>query len=600
MKPTCKRIFSIFLLVTAIALIQSPVYAKTARVNLRGFEQFVNRVLQEWQVPGVSITLVKDGRVILARGYGYRNLDEKKPVTEKTLFAIGSCTKAFTATAVGILVDAGKLKWDDPVRNHLKDFKLKDPVATREMTAVDLLCHRSGLPRHDYSWYNAPVSRRELYLRLAFLEPTEPFRYRFQYNNFMFMTAGLLVEEITGHSWEKFISEKLFSPLGMVHSNFSVSDSQKSSDFSLPYTLKKEKITVIPFRNIDNIGPAGCINSCAQDMAQWLLLNLNRGKWKEVEVIAENTLLFLHTPHMVDGTAISQHKEFLFTTYGLGWGIGSYRGTPVISHGGGIDGFISMVSLLPRLNAGIVVLTNCDSTGGYVTGIIGRNLYDRILGKKQVDWKSEMRDQWEKSKKEDEEASKKKDSQQIKGTSPSHALDAYCGRYQNPGYGCLEIKNGKQQMTMVYNDIAYNLNHYHYDIFKAVSKLDEERSFSAGFATDNKGMIQSVSLPFQPGVSDIVFSRMADEKMRDPEFLKRFVGTYQLAEVELIVSQSDNQLFLDVRGQPRYELVPYRGNEFNLKNVTGYSLEFILDESGSVSALKLIQPNGVFTAKKIK
>ena len=600
MKPKLRNICTISVLLCLFILFQSPVVAKTQSVNLKGFDRFVKRILQEWQVPGVAVTLVKDGRVILARGYGFRSLDEKLPVTGKTLFAIGSCTKAFTATAVGILADRGKLKWDDPVSGHMKNFKLKDPVATREMTAVDLMCHRSGLPRHDFSWYNAPADRRELYRRLAFLEPSEPFRYRFQYNNFMFMTAGLLVEELTGQRWEEFVAQNIFTPLGMSHSNFSVSDSRKSSDYSLPYSLKEERVTAIPLRNIDNMGPAGCINSCALDMAQWLFLNLNGGKWNGVQIVGENTLAFIHTPQMVNGSGISEQKEFLFTAYGLGWSIGSYRGAPLINHGGGIDGFISLVSLLPRHNAGVVILTNCDTTGGYVTGIISRNLYDRVLGKRVVDWNSRMREKWMKAKEEDREAGKKKDSQQVKGTSPSHPPDAYCGRYHNPGYGELKIKNENNLFKMIYNNIEYNLTHYHYDIFKAVPELDEDRSFLASFATDTKGMIQSVSLPFQPGVSDIVFSRMAEEKMKDPEFLKRFTGSYQLSGQDLIISLSDDQLVLRVSGQPNYELVPYRGNEFTLKNVTGYSVEFVLDESGSVSALKLIQPNGVFTANRVK
>lgn len=598
MREKFKKCSPFFLLVFILAGAGMPVFAKSPSVKLKGFNSFVNQLLQEWRVPGVAITLVKDGQVILARGYGLRDVKKNLPVTGQTLFAIGSCTKAFTATAVGVLVDRGKLKWDDPLRHHLKDFKLKDPVATRQMTAVDLMCHRSGLPRHDFAWYNAPASRRELYQRLAFLEPTEPFRYRFQYNNFMFMTAGILVEELTGKRWEDFISETLLSPLGMTRSNFSVIDSQAADDFSLPYNIKNDNPMAVPFRNIDSIGPAGCINSCARDMARWLLLNLNRGKWKGKQMISENTLAFLHTPNMVTGSPVSKEKEFLFTTYGLGWGIGSYRGAPVINHGGGIDGFVSLVSLLPRQNAGVVILTNCDSTGGYVTGIIGRNLYDRILGRKPIDWNSKMRKRWEKAQEEEKKAREKKDTRRVKGTTPSHPLEDYCGVYDNPGYGSLQIKNGENRLMMVYNNIDFKLDHYHYDVFQA--SIPDEDSYLVNFATDTKGMIHAVSIPFQIGVDDIVFSRVADKKMRDPEFLKRFAGRYRLNQMILTFALVQDHLVLKISGQPDHELVPYRGNQFTVKKLKGYSLEFVEDDQGAVSAVKLVQPNGVFTAEREK
>lgn len=600
MRKTTKSLVIGFLLFIVFAFQPIPADGKPSGVNLKGFDAFVMKVIREWQVPGVSIALVKDGQVLMARGYGYRNIGKMLRVTGRTLFAIGSCTKAFTATAVGILVDRGKIEWNKPVGDYLSDFKLKDEVATREMTAVDLMCHRSGLPRHDYSWYNAPVSRMELYKRLQYLEPSQSFRSAYQYNNFMFMTAGLLVERVSGKTWENFISKNIFSPLGMANSNFSVSDSQKAADFSLAYTLRQEKVTEIPLRNIDNIGGAGCINSCAEDMSKWLLLNLNRGQWKQKRIVQENTLNFIQTPQMVTGSSISDQKEFLYSTYGLGWGISAYRGTPVITHGGGIDGFISMVSLLPRHKAGLVVLTNCDRSGGYVTRIIGRNLYDRILGKNRIDWNSKLRKQRDKAKKRDAEAKKEKGSKQIEGTSPSHSLDAYCGRYQNPGYGQLEVKLDNKKLKVIYNGLKYRMDHYHYDIFKAIPELDEDNTYLTGFLTDTRGTIYALSIPLQGGVKDIEFTRVADARMSDPAKLKLYTGEYSLGTTTFTVSLSGDHLVLSISGQPNYHLEPIAGNEFKIGKLSGYSIEFISDASGRVVEVKVIQPDGVYRAKKTK
>jgi len=590
--------------ILAVSLLVAPLSAaeKKGTVNLRGFDAFVNRVIQEWQLPGVAVVLVKDGRVLLAKGYGWRDVDKQLPVTGDTLFAIGSCSKAFTATAVGMLVDEGKIAWKDPVRNTLQDFRLKDPVATEQMTPVDLMCHRSGLPRHDFAWYGSDASRSELYRRLRHLEPTEPFRAAFQYNNFMFMTAGILVERLSGKSWEAFIAERIFKPLGMDSSNFSVEKMKTSADASLAYTLREEKVTPIPYRNIDAIGPAGAINSSAADMAKWVQLNLNHGKWGEKELIKENTLNFIQTPQMTTGAALGQEAEFLYSTYGLGWALASYRGAPVINHGGGIDGFISVVSLLPRQNAGLVVLTNCDSVGGYLTSIIGRNLCDRILGMKPIDWNRKLREERKKNLEEAEKAQQKKGEDRVQGTTPSHEPAAYCGRYRHPGYGILEITQDGEALKARYNGNDFKVEHFHYDIFDMKPMEDEDRIYKISFITDAQGAVSRVEVPFQTGVADIRFTRLADEKLRDPAYLKRFAGEYALEDNPEtgVVSLAGDHLILEVGPQGPFELVPYREAEFTIRNLTGFSVKFVQDASGTVTGLEFHQPNGVFQAKKIK
>ncbi len=235
--------------------------AAAMKRSMEGFDAVVDKAIKDFKVPGLAIAVVKDGEVIYARAFGRRDVEKGLPVTPDTLFAIGSCTKAFTTFVMGTLVDEGKLDWDTPVRTYLPGLRMGDPIATESITPRDLVTHRSGLPRHDMVWYNTRLTGKDVFARLAHFEPTEPLRAKFQYNNMMFMLAGYLVENVDGRPWEEAVRARIFGPLGMRSSNFSVLDSQKSDDFARPYDEQEGKVRVIPFRDITNVGPAGSINS---------------------------------------------------------------------------------------------------------------------------------------------------------------------------------------------------------------------------------------------------------------------------------------------------------------------------------------------------
>jgi CubicO group peptidase (beta-lactamase class C family) len=254
------------------------VFAADSKPSLDGFDAFAEKSLKDWKCAGFAIAVIQDGKVIFTKGYGLRDVQHNLPVTPQTLFAIGSSSKSFTVTSLGVLVDRGKLDWDKPVRDYLPDFKMFDAFATERMTPRDLVTHRSGLPRHDMLWYNSGFSRQEMFERLRYLEPSKDFRTAFQYQNLMFMTAGYLAGHVAGSTWEQHVRKSIFEPLGMSSSNFSVEDSRKSADFSLPYNVVKEQIVEVPFRNIDTIGPAGSINSNVEDMAKYVLMHLAKGK----------------------------------------------------------------------------------------------------------------------------------------------------------------------------------------------------------------------------------------------------------------------------------------------------------------------------------
>ena len=333
-----------------------------AKEPLAGFDAFVNQALPAWEVPGLAMAVVKNGQVVLAQGYGFRDVDKKLPVTSRTLFAIGSCTKAFTTFVMGTLVDEGKLDWDKPLRTYIPELRLHDRVATELITPRDLVTHRSGLPRHDLVWYNATLSRKEIVDRLPYLEPTEAFRGKFQYNNLMYLTAGYLAERLTGQSWEEAVRARIFTPLGMTGSDFSVKDSQKAPDFATPYAERDDKVVAIPFRDISAIGPAGSINSNVEDMARWLIVQTHKGKIDGKQILSAAVLADIQTPHMTTGVP-QERKEIMPAGYALGWGVDDYRGHRRVHHGGAIDGFIASTTLFPDDDLGIVVLANLEWNG---------------------------------------------------------------------------------------------------------------------------------------------------------------------------------------------------------------------------------------------
>ncbi len=593
-----KRYRCLFVFIIALAL--SPAFAaKKAEkpVNLKGFNEFVAKVMADWQVPGMAVAIVKDGKVIFAEGFGLRDMAQGLKVTPNTLFPIGSCSKAFTAADVGILVDEGKVAWDEPVRTYLPDFKLQDEYASAHATLRDLLSHRTGLPRHDLMWMGGQFSRQELFDRLRFLEMNEELRAAWQYQNHMFMTAGYLVGRVSGSSWEEFTQKRILDPLGMKATNFSVDLTRKSPDFSLPYMKIKDEIGPVPFRDIASVGPAGSINSNVLDMAQWVMMNLAKGKAGDKQIVSEASMGQVHSPQMLVPAPI-RYDEILYMSYGMGWLIAPYRGHLLVEHSGGIDGFIAQVALLPRENGGLVVLSNLNGTAA--PGIVLYNIVDRLLGLDPIDWNKRNLDELAKDRAESAKEEKEEDKDRTPGTQPSHPLADYAGDFENPGYGTVSVVREGDGLKMRTPVLEGPLSHYHYDVFELKAMLlGYEQKSKVAFAADLKGDITGLSIQLEPSVKDIVFTRTADKAMTEKGFLEKFVGTYILSGAEIKVALKEGQgLILTVPGQPDYELVPYKGTEFNLKGAPGFSLEFRADAAGAVTEAVFHQPNGTFTAKK--
>ena len=475
-------------------------------------EQFIRARMQNWKVPGLSIAVVQNGQVIYSHGFGLRDVKGNLPVTTKTIFAIGSISKSFTSLSMGMLNDEGKLDWDKPVRQYLPEFQMNDPVASERMTPRDLISHRVGMAGHDLIWYSSDFSREDLVRRLRFLESDHDFRSGYRYNNLLVATAGYMVERIAGESWEDFVRQHIFEPLQMHSSNFSVFDSQKSSDFAQPYGKDEHSgaVSQIPFHPISTIGPAGSINSNVEDMARYAIFQLGKGKVGERQLVSEANLALNHTPQVPMPQGLPS-KEIGFRSYAMGWVISSYRGHRLWWHNGGIDGFYALLTLLPDENFGMVILTNLLDEDP-VPEIVSYHLYDHLLGLEPVDWTKRFEELEEKQKAAEEEEHKKELSEHKTNTHPSHELKDYVGRYENPGYGIFTIQTDGDGFKATLNQLSFPLLHYQYDVFESPPNLTGAVEVGkVRFRMNMNGDVDSIAAPLEPGAPEIVFTRVPEK-----------------------------------------------------------------------------------------
>jgi CubicO group peptidase (beta-lactamase class C family) len=441
----------------------------------KGFDEYIGQVVRDWKVPGLAIAVVKGDAVGFAKGYGVRKLGESAPVDERTLFAIGSCSKAFTATALAMLVDDGKISWDDPVIKHLRDFQLSDPYATREITVRDLLCHRSGLARHDFLWYGASISREEVICRLRHARMSTSFRSQFGYQNIMYVAAGQIISAVTGQSWDDFVKQRIFTPLEMTDSNTTTTVLGHAANVATTHEKIEDKVEAVLYRNIDNVGPAGSINSSVADMAQWMRFQLKGGVYKGERLLTSKAIKETQTPQTVIRTEgmgreglfwALAHPESRLLVYGLGWVLREYRGRVVVQHGGAVDGMCSAVALIPEEKLGVVIMSN-----------LGRHLlpyalvcrvFDAYLKAKPRDWSAELLKVHEGLEKQQKEAEERIEKERVQGTKPSLALEKYAGTYQDDLYGEIKVIREKDKLVVHYGpSLIGDLEHWHHDIFRA-------------------------------------------------------------------------------------------------------------------------------------
>ena len=485
------RLLPLLLLLLLVPL--APAGAQTAQVveaaaRLREIDEYAARALREWRVPGMAIAIVKDDRVIFARGYGVRELGKAAPVDEHTLFAVASNTKAFTAAAIAVLVDEGRVGWDDPVTKHLPGFQLYDPYVTREVTVRDLLSHRSGLATFggDLLWYETNYSSDELLRRIRHLKPTSSFRSRFGYQNVMFVAAGQVIAAVTGKSWDAFVRERLLVPLGMNRTTTSITGFRPADNIAAPHNELEGRMRVVRYSNVDGAGAAAALNSSVADMAEWLRLQLGRGTYQGRRIFSPQASREMWQPTTI--VPLSEQAESFnptqhFNAYGLGWFLSNYQGRKVVTHSGGLDGMISRVGLLPEENLGVVVLTNSETP---LSTALMYKVFDTFLGVPRRDWSANYLARHRQAEAAAEAEARKTEEARVTGTRPSLALGKYAGTYGGEMYG--EARVAEEQGRLVLRlapaaNFVGDLEHWHYDTFRLRWRASVSYPFPRGFVT---------------------------------------------------------------------------------------------------------------------
>jgi CubicO group peptidase (beta-lactamase class C family) len=440
-------------------------------------DEYVARAMKTFDVPGMALAIVKDGKVVVAKGYGVRELGEATPVDENTLFGIGSNTKAFTAAALATLVDEGKIHWDDPVNDHLPGFVMNAPYVSKEMQIRDLLCHRSGLGLGEGDlmfWPHTTFTREEVVYRLRYLKPATSFRTTFAYNNLMFLTAGQVVAAVSGKSWDNYVREKIFLPLGMKTTNTSNTVFKPGDDYAFPHEKVDGKLQVIPFEDLDNAGPAGSINSSVAEMSKWIQLQLNHGKipGADTRIFSDKSSQEMWAQHMIVpiGPGASELKALQphFRGYGYGWFLWDYRGRKLVGHTGGVAGFVSRVLLVPEENFGLVILTNAEEDAAFES--VMYHIVDSYFGAPATDWITAFKTVNDKQEKNADETMKKAAANRAANSTPSLPLEKYVGEYSDPWYGKITIRQESSGLVIALDRTHKgigDLQHWQYDTFKA-------------------------------------------------------------------------------------------------------------------------------------
>ena len=594
-----KKVF--FGLLVFLCLSHVFTFAQTINVaqKLGDFDPIVNQILKDWNVPGCGVGIVVKDKLVFAKGYGYRNVEKKLPVTPNTLFQIASNSKLFTATAVGFLVDQGKMDWDKPVKNYVPRIQFYNEELTNNVTIRDMLSHRTGISRHDGIWYKSSFSRAEMFDRLKFLEPSLPLRQGYLYNNLMYMAAGQIIEDVSGQTWEKFVTANIFTPLSMTHSIFVPEDMAKQADFMLPYYEKRDTNTLLPYplyTEMQGVGPCGSIISSINDMSNWVIAQMNGGKFNGKQVIPQNVLTETLQPAALSAKMPTKYFENINSMYGMGRSTSSYKGHHRTQHNGAIGGIYSQVSMQLTDSVGVIVFVN-GRHGSAIVNIVTNMIYDKLLDLPKTDWNERALSAYLKDKETARKSRQNPNVDQIKNTKPSHALADYVGTYEDAAYGKLKIEEKNGQLSFTFNNMSLPLNHYHYNRFD--SPNDEiYGSYSFLFDIDAQGSISQAKISMDE--KEVVFLKKADAKLTDVNFLKQLVGKYELNDNTATIELSNQELILLAPPTPPMHLVGYKNNSFRIKEFSDQIIEFTLDAAGHATGFKWIA-NGqadVLTRKK--
>lgn len=573
--------------------------------RLKFLDTLAEKVLKSFNGAGFAVAVVQKDKVIFTKGYGYRDVENKLPVTPNTQFAIGSCTKSFTSGLIGLLTQEGKVDIDKPVRDYLPELKFSTNEMNNQVTLRDMMSHRTGYSRYDLSWFmfNTP-SKDSLIQRIQYHEPSAPIRTKWQYNNWMFLGQGVVAEKITGKSWEDNISEKFFQKLDMKNSNLTIDGLKKNAEPAIGYSIENDHPKKMEYYNLNAMGPAGSINSTVNDMANWVITWIYGGKFKGKEILPANYVTDAISSQMSMGGGLPNKAipDVHSIAYGFGWMLTSYRGHYQVEHGGNINGFSASTAFYPTDSIGIIILTNQNAS--FIPMVVRNEISDKLFGLKDIDWNN-----WYLAKTKVAPQPKDTTKQVVKGADISRPAEDFTGLYENKGYGKFEIvAKGDSLFAQLPDSNTWYLNHYCYDNYdpiqveagKSINK-DNNYPWRFTFRADENGVISTVSIPLESSVKPIIFTRTAKEISMDVDALKKYEGEYDLMGMGIkIYRKGGEQLFMTVPGQPEYTLVPTSKDKFAVKGLMGFNIHFTVNEKGAVTEAIAVQPNGTFKATRKK
>ena len=563
--------------------------------ELQGVDEYIGKILEEWNAPAIGLGVVLNDELVFAKGYGYRDFEKKLPFTPRTLFQIASNTKLFTAVAAGMLVEEGKLTWDKPVRDAVPAIRFYNDHLNSNVTLRDLLSHRTGITRHDMVWYKSDSTRKELFERIRLMEPREPIRQIHLYNNLMYAAVGYLIQLLSGKTWEDFVWERILEPLGMAHTTYSVPEMIEVEDHAVPFTEKRDSTEIhrIPhYEDQAGIAPAGGIISSIEEVSHWLNALMNDGRYRGQQVLPPGVLKTTLEPAMALPNTVGETRgfwELLNCAYGMGRSSGSYRGHLLTFHGGAIGGCHSQISYLPVEKAGVIVFV-IGNHCSVLSNIVGYNIYERMLGLDETPWSERWLAIIKKDKEACIQARAKAGRDRVLDTRPSHTLRDYVAEYEHPAYGLLKITTLGDGLHFDFHKIRLPLNHYHYDRFDTPDdELDGK--WSVNFLTNPQGEVDRAVISIDE--ADATFIRRPQPVPL--ELKSQIAGIYESPNglTFEIVLREDGTLYHVESGMPDEKLIPYRALKFRLPRYSDVLYEFVF-EGEQIVGFKVIVPSGEF------
>jgi CubicO group peptidase (beta-lactamase class C family) len=585
------------LLIAAASGIRAQAIDVTQR--LQGFDEYMAKTLKDWNAPGVGVGVVVNSELVFAKGYGFRDYDKKLPYTPGTMSPIASNTKLFTAVAAGMLVQEGKLTWDKPVRESVPSIRFYNDLLNNTVTLRDMLSHRTGITRHDTIWYKSDFTRKQLFEKMIYLEPQEPIRQAYLYNNLMYAAVGYLIELQSGKTWEQFVKERILDPLEMNSTSYSISGMLQRPEFGVGFTEKRDSSDLyrIPYyEDISGVAPCGAIVSNIQDMSHWLIALMNDGKYAGRQILPPEVLKATLQPAIgLPNTALETRGwgEALNAAYGMGRQTVSYRGHLLALHGGDLPGFHTQVSMMPQDHIGVIVF-EIGNHSQPLYNIVTYNVYERLLGMSLTPWSERQNEIRLKNKKAATAARAKASEGRVPDTRPSHPLSAYAGVYENPAYGLLTIGMKDNQLQFDFHKTRQPLTQFHYDRFDTPND-EQDGIWSVNFRTNPQGDIDQAVMSLDE--AEAVFTRKPDAI--DPKVLTQLPGAYETpAGVKVQVSvSSDGKVSMLSPGAPPVLLSQVKGLVFRTPQFSDLTFEFVVQD-GQVKGLKQKSPGAEYTLPK--